>query len=190
MAVLSRIKGILLTPQTEWDAVARDTPATSVLLRSYLLPLSLLTPLATVIGMLFFDTRWSAEYGYSILRDRAPFIALTTYAFQIGSVYLLAAVLYLLARTERRAPSFLVALQVAVFGTIPVQLSGVFLVIPFGVVASLLAMMYAFYLYYLGAERLIGVRPADSAMFIGVAMVCMILLSSIIGGIASATGIV
>ena len=190
MASLSRIKGILLAPQSEWDAVARDMPSASALLRSYLLPLSLLTPVATTIGMLFFDTRWNAEYGYSILRDRAPFIAMATYVFQIASVYLLAAVLYLLARTERRAPSFLVALQVAVFGSIPVQLSGVFLVIPFGVVVSLIAMMYAFYLYYLGAERLIGVRQADSAMFIGVTMICMILLSSIIGAIASAIGIV
>jgi hypothetical protein len=69
------------------------------------------------------------------------------------------------------------------------MLSGAMLVIPFNVVFSLLAIMYSFYLYYLGAERLIGIRPADSAMFIGVVMVCMMVLSGLLGGIASSLGI-
>ena len=77
------------------------------------------------------------------------------------------------------------ALQVAVFGSVPVLLSGAALVIPFNVIVTLLAMLYSFYLYYLGDEKLIGIRPADSAMFIGVAMICMMVLSSVLGGIAS-----
>ena len=114
MAILNRITGMLLRPQAEWDAVAHEAPGTEVLLRNYLLPLCLLAPVATMVGMLAFDTKWNAQYGYSALRDRAPVIALATYGFQIISVYLLAVVLYFLARTERRSPSFLVALQVAV----------------------------------------------------------------------------
>ncbi len=190
MAILNRITGMLLRPQAEWDAVAREAPGTVVLMRNYLLPLCLLAPAATMVGMLAFDTNWNAQYGYSALRDRAPVIALATYGFQIVSVYLLATVLYLLARTEKRSPSFLVALQVAVFGSIPVLLSGATLVIPFNVIFTMLAMLYSFYLYYLGAEKLIGIRPADSAMFIGVAMICMMLLSSVLGGIVSALGII
>lgn len=189
MGILNRIKGMMLNPQAEWEAVARDMPGSLVLLRDYLMPLSLLAPLATVVGMLTFDTRWNPEYGYSLLRERAPVIALATYVFQIASVYLLAGVLYLLARTEGRSPGFLVTLRVAVFGSIPVLLSGVMLVIPFGVMFTMMAMLYSFYLYYLGAERLIGIRPADTAMFIGVVMVCMMVLSSIMGAIASALGI-
>jgi hypothetical protein len=180
---------MMFNPQEEWEAVARDMPGTGVLLRNFLLPLALLAPVATMVGMLMFDSRFSPEYGYSMLRDRAPVIALATFAFQIASIYLLAAVLFLMARTEGRSPSFLVALRVAVFGSIPVMLSGATLVIPFNVVFSLVAAMYSFYLYYLGVERLIGIKPADSAMFIGVVMVCMMVLSSLIGGIASALGI-
>lgn len=190
MAILNRIAGMLVRPQAEWDAIASEAPGTVVLLRNYLLPLCLLAPSATLIGMLAFDTGWSAQYGYSALRDRAPVIALATYGFQVVSVYLLAVVLYFLARTEKRTPSFLVALQVAVFGSIPVLLSGAALVIPFNVIVTMLAMLYSSYLYYLGAEKLIGIRPADSAMFIGVAMIGMMLLSSVLGGIASALGII
>jgi hypothetical protein len=188
--MLNRIKAMMLHPQAGWEAVARDMPAIRVLLRDFLLPLCLLAPMATLIGMLALDTSWNAEYGYSMLRGRAPVIALATYVFQVASVFLLAAVLYFLARTEARKPSFQVALQVAVFGSIPVLLSGITLVIPFSMIFTILAMIYSFYLYYLGAERLIGIRPADSAMFIGVAMFCMMVLSTVMGAIASAMGLV
>ena len=190
MSIVKRITAMLLHPASEWDAIARDAPSTGAMLRNFLLPLSLLAPLATMAGMSLFDTRWNAEYGYSQLRDRAFVIAVATYAFEIASVYLLATVFYFLARTEGKRPRFLAALQVAVFGSIPVLLSGAALVIPFGVIVTLMAMIYAFYLYYLGAERLLGIREADSAMFIGVAMFCMMVLSTLLGAVASALGIV
>lgn len=84
---------------------------------------------------------------------------------------------------------FLGALHAAVYGSIPVSLSGATLVIPFNVVFTMLAMMYSFYLYYLGAERLIGIRPADLAMLIGVAMFCVAVLSMALGAIAAALGL-
>ena len=189
MGALNRIKGIMLHPEAEWDAVARDMPGAAGLLRSILLPLALLAPIATIIGMFFFDTGWNADYGYSLLRDRAPVIAVATYAFEIASVYLLALVFHLLARTEGRTPGFLSSFQVAALGSIPLLLSGATLFIPFNVIFSMIAMLYSFYLYYLGAVRLIGIRPPDATMFVGVAMVCMLLLSGLMGGFASMLGI-
>lgn len=189
MGILKRIKGMMLHPRAEWDAVARDTPGAAELLRGFLLPLSLLAPMATIVGMRVFDSGWHPDFGYSMLRDRAPVIAVATYAFEIASVYLLAAVFYLLARTEGRSPSFLAAFQVAVLGSIPVLLSGATLVIPANAIFAMVSMFYSFYLYYLGAERLIGIRPSDATMFVGVAMICMLVLSGFMGGIASMLGI-
>lgn len=189
MGTLNRIKGIMLHPEAEWDAVARDKPGFTVLLRSFLLPLALLAPISTIIGMLYFDTGWNAEYGYSLLRDRAPVIAVATYAFEIASVYLLALVFHVLARTEGRTPSLLSSFQVAALGSIPLLLSGATLFIPFNIIFSMIAMLYSFYLYYLGVVRLIGIRPPDATMFVGVAMICMLLLSGFMGGFASMIGI-
>lgn len=180
----------MLRPEAEWDAVARDVPGASILLRNFLLPLSLLAPAATIVGMLLFDTGWNPEYGYSMMRERAPAIAVATYAFEITSVYMLAAVFYLLARTERRPPGFITTLQMATFGSIPLLLSGATLVIPFNVIFSLMALLYSFYLYYLGATRLIGMQPSDATMFVGMAMVCMLFLSGVMGAIGSALGVI
>ena len=176
-------------PEAEWRAVARDIPGPVVLLGKFLLPLSLLAPLATIIGMMVFDTGWNAEYGYSILRDRAPVIAIATYAFEIISVLMLATVFHFLARIEGRSAGFVPALQVAVFGSIPLLLSGVTLFIPFNVIISMVAMFYSFYLYYLGVSRLLGIRPSDATMFVGVTMICMLVLSGFMGGLASMLGI-
>lgn len=190
MRTLKRIKGMMLHPAKEWDAVATDMHGAMDLLRSFLLPLALLAPTATIVGMLYFDTGWNPEYGYSMQRDRAPTIAMGTYVFQIASVYLLAAVFYFLARTEGRSPSFLSAFQVAVLGSIPVLLAGATLVIPFNVIFTMMAMLYSFYLYYLGAVQLIGIRPSDATMFVGVAMICMLVLSGFLGAIVSTLGLV
>ena len=83
MGTLNRIKAMMLQPEADWDADACEMPGSVVLLRSFLLPLA---PLATIIGMLIVDTRWNPEYG-SMLRDRAPMIALGTYVFEIASVF-------------------------------------------------------------------------------------------------------
>ena len=64
------------------------------------------------------------------------------------------------------------------------------MVIPFGALVLLVAAMHSFYLYHLGAVRLFGINAPDAAMFTGVAMIGMMVLSGILGGIASALGLV
>ena len=55
MIALRRIVRIIFLPRLEWEAIAREEVSVDVLLRRYILPLSLLAPLATVIGMKWFD---------------------------------------------------------------------------------------------------------------------------------------
>ena len=61
--------------------------------------------------------------------------------------------------------------------TLFLMASGVTLVIPFNVIFSMMALLYSFYLYYLGATRLIGMQPSDATMFAGMAMVGMFYFS-------------
>ena len=178
-----------MRPAVEWDDVARNQPGALVLLREIILPLSLLAPAATYFGIQMFNVEWNAEYGYSMMRDRAPVIVVATYVFEVVSIYMLAGVFYLLARSEGRHPSFLDALRLSALGAIPLLLSGATLVIPFNVVFSMIATLYSLYLYYLGATRLIGIRESDATMFVGMAMLCMFILSGFLGAISAALGI-
>ena len=190
MNILRRIQGMIFSPQAEWESVANDPRKPSRLFVYFLLPLCLVGAVASLIGMLVFNANWNADFGYAKMRSPAPVVALATFAFEIISVYMLAAVLYLLARTEGKRPDFFTATAVAVFGSIPVLLAGAALVIPSGALVLLVAAMYSFYLYHLGAVRLFGINAPDAAMFVGVAMIGMMVLSGILGGIASALGVV
>lgn len=190
MNILRRIQGMMFSPEAEWETVAHEPRSAPQLFAYFLLPLCLLAPAASLIGMLVFDANWNADFGYAKMRTPAPVVALATFAFEIISVYLLAAVLYLFARTEGKRPDFFTATAVAVFGSIPVLLAGVALVIPFGALVLLVAAMYSFYLYHLGTVRLFGINAPDAAMFVGVAMIGMMVLSGILGGIASMLGLV
>jgi len=53
--ILRRIYLLLFYPRAEWDEIARETIRVDALVRSYILPLSLIPPIATVIGMKTFD---------------------------------------------------------------------------------------------------------------------------------------
>ena len=189
MGIVNRIRGLMSNPDREWESVATEAPGQLSLMRDYILPLSLLAPAATFIGMWFFDTSWDADHGYALPRERIAGIVAATYAFEIASVYLLAIVFYLLARTEGCRPSFVAAFQVAALGSVPLLISGVLLVIPFNIILTMFAMIYSFYLYHLGAVRLMGIRPVNSAEFVGVSLTCLLVLSGFMGAAGAMVGV-
>ncbi|MEO8508052.1 MAG: hypothetical protein ABI593_10510, partial [Betaproteobacteria bacterium] len=63
MATWQRILGIVVRPADEWDLIAREDTTVEELLRRFILPLSLLAPIASVIGMKFFDAGWDPDHG-------------------------------------------------------------------------------------------------------------------------------
>ena len=189
MSIVNRIRGLMWNPRIEWDSVARDAPGQMRLMRDFILPLSLLAPLATFVGMWFFDTSWDADHGYALPRERIAGIVAATYGFEIANVYLLALVFYLLARTEGCKPTFLAAFQVAALGSVPLLISGVLLVIPFNIILTLFAMLHSFYLYYLGAERLMGIRAVNATEFVGIALICLLVLSGFLGAAGAMVGV-
>ncbi|MBS1565277.1 MAG: hypothetical protein JST39_12865, partial [Bacteroidetes bacterium] len=54
MNLVERVRNILFSPKTEWNVIAGETATVGSLLTSYVIPLSLIPVLATVI----FDLTW------------------------------------------------------------------------------------------------------------------------------------
>ena len=53
MNLIERAKNILLTPKTEWDAIAADATPTQQLIIMYVLPLAAVAAIASFIGQVF-----------------------------------------------------------------------------------------------------------------------------------------
>ena len=137
MQRLRRIVYLIFRPTAEWDLIAQETTSVDALLRSYILPLALLAPIATVIGMETFDRDWSATQGYLVPADRIFATGATTYFSIVGSILLLAGIFALIAPMFGATRNYLAALKVATYGSIPVLLAGALLLLPVMVIVGL-----------------------------------------------------
>ena len=187
--ILRRIYLLLFYPRAEWDEIARETIRIDTLVRSYILPLSLIPPIATVIGMKTFDVSWNPAAGYQVPPDEIYAAGVATLFGSIGSIFLLAAIFRLIAPMYGSSRDFAAALKVATFGAIPVLLAGVALVVPVLVIVSVVALCHTLYLYWLGVHHVLGVEAGAQAEFIGVSITMLGGTSALLGAGASSLGL-
>jgi Yip1 domain len=187
--ILRRIYLLLFYPRAEWDEIAHETILVGTLVRSYILPLSLIPPLATVIGMKTFDASWNPAAGYQVPPDEIYAAGMATLFGSIGSIFLLAAIFRLIAPMYGSSRDFVAALKVATFGAIPVLLAGAVLVVPIFVIVSVVALCHTLYLYWLGVHHVLGVEAGAQAEFIGVSITMLGGASALLGAGASSLGL-
>jgi len=186
---LRRIYLLLFYPRAEWDEIARESIRVDTLVRSYILPLSLIPPIATVIGMKTFDASWNPAAGYQVPPDEIYAAGMATLFGSIGSIFLLAAIFRLIAPMYGSSRDFVAALKVATFGAIPVLLAGALLVVPIFVIVSVVALCHTLFLYWLGVHHVLGVEAGAQAEFIGVSITMLGGASALLGAGASSLGI-
>jgi len=185
---LQRIVSLFLHPDEEWQAIAREPIGVDSLLRRYILPLSLLTPAATVIGMQTFDAAWDPAAGYLVPPDEIFAAGATTLFGTIVSIFVLAGIFKLIAPMYDSSPSYVDALKVATFGAIPVLLAGATLFIPAMVIVSGVGLCHSLFLYWVGVGRVLAVSTGSKSEFIGISMTLLGGLSTLIGAMASSVG--
>jgi hypothetical protein len=189
VATLRRIALLLLRPEDEWDAIAREPIGVDALIRRYIVPLSLLAPIASVIGMTTFDADWDARAGYLVPAEEIYSAGAATLFATIASIFVLAAIFKLIAPMYGSSRSYVDALKVSTFGAIPVLLAGATLVMPVMVMVSVVALCHTLYLYWLGVGRVLSVSAGLQTEFIGISMTLLGGASTLIGALASSLGI-
>lgn len=189
MGPLHRIVQLLFRPQDEWETIAREPIGVDTLIRRYILPLSLLAPIATVIGMKTFDRSWDASSGYLVPPEAIYSAGAATLFSTIVSIFVLAAIFKLIAPMYGSSRDYVAALKVATFGAVPVLLAGATLVMPVMVMVSVVALCYTIYLYWIGVGRVLNVSAGSQAEFIGISMTLLGGASTIVGAIASSIGL-
>lgn len=184
----ARIKDVIFHPGTEWAVIARESGSAVALCARYLLPLALLAPIATVIGMNVFDYSWDQNKGFRIPHENILAVGLGNYFFAVLTVLLIAAVFFGMTRLVDGHRDWMASLKVAVYGAIPLMLSGVVLFMPVNVVICLIAMMHTLALYHSGVQTVMKVKQTEAAMFVGVSMVIVFFASTLLGALASSLG--
>lgn len=140
MKLFDRAKAIMLSPRTEWRVIEQEPSSPSELL-TYVAVLAAIPEIANFIGQ-------SLIGGYkpvvaSLLR------AIIAYGVHLAMVYIIAAVIDLLAPRFGGKKNFGNAVKLSVYSHTPLWLAGIFLLVP-GLNFLLMLGLYGIYLLWIG----------------------------------------
>jgi cytochrome bd-type quinol oxidase subunit 2 len=182
MALVDRVKNILLTPKTEWEVIDAEPTTVADLYKGYILPLAAIGPVASMIGALAFGYR-----GFG-MTYRPPIgtvlsTAIVTYLLTLGGVYVLALIIDALAPNFGGTQNQIQALKVAAYSSTASWVAGIFGLIPPLSVLGILG-LYSLYLLYLGLPVLMKTPPEKAMGYTAVVIIAAIVLFLVIGLVA------
>jgi len=155
--VFMRAKNILLSPASEWPVIAEENTGVADVFYGYVLILAAIPPLAILIGYSVIFGRIS--FGFAFIG------AIVQYSLSLGAVLFVALVAQWLAPKFGGRDDLEQATKLVSYSHTATWVGGLFFLIPFIRVASLLLALYGIYLAYLGATPVMAVPPERAAPY-------------------------
>lgn len=189
MKLIERARNIVVSPKTEWDAIAADPTPTRALITGYVLPLAAVAAVAAFIGIVFIGQSLG-PLGTVRMPVMAGLVGLVfQLAMAVAMVFLLGFIIDALAPTFGGQKNMAQAVKVAAYAYTPVWIVGILSIIPVLALLGILAALYAVYLVYLGLPRLMKSPQEKSAGYTAVVIVAAIVLGIVlaaVGGLLTA----
>jgi hypothetical protein len=189
MALVDRVKNILLSPRTEWPVIDAEPATVSSLYTGYIMPLAAIPVICQAIGM--------SAVGITIpfvgTHYRTPIVSAITsaavlYVFSLIAVFIVALIVDGLAPTFGGTKNQVQALKVVAYSYTASWVGGILSLIPALSVIGILFGLYSLYLLYLGLPVLMK-SPADKAVgYTVVVVICTIIITWVIFFTVAALG--
>ena len=185
--IFARIKGILLSPSTEWPLIAAEPTTAGSIYMGYVLPLALIGVIAGFIGSVLIGVAvpfiGAVRTGIVV----GLFSAVIKLLFAFVGVWLLSWLIDVLAPTFSGQRDSLRALKVAAYSYTPAWVAGIFYIIPvLGIVAAL-AGLYGLFLLYLGLPVLMRCPQDKSVGYTVVVVLCAIVMAVVLTVLTTCT---
>jgi hypothetical protein len=171
-STLGRAKAIIVTPQTEWPAIARAPQSHGSLLIGYIAIFALIPPLAHLAG-------GTLVGGYVPLASGLAGAAIA-YVLSVILVYVVALLIDVLAPTFGGTKNYANALRLTAYSFTPVWLAGIFLVVPGASFLTLLG-LYGFYLMWTGVAAMMQAPDKKALSYTAVVVAWALALQIVIG---------
>ena len=170
--LVKRVQAIILTPQTEWPVIERESGDTALLFSRYVAILALIPAVARFIGVVLIG-------GYvSFLAGLAA--AIVGYLLSFAVVYVVALIVDALAPSFGGQKNFPNALKLTVYSYTPAWLAGIFYLIP-GLSFLAVLGLYGFYLLWLGLPPLMRTPREQALIYAAAVVLCALLLVIVLG---------
>jgi Yip1-like protein len=173
--LIARVKGILLTPKTEWPVIAGESTTVGDLYKGYIVWLAAIPPLAAFLVTM----RFSASLALSQL--------IVTYALGLAMVFVVALIVDALAPTFGGTRDRVQALKTVAYCYTASWIAGIAAILPFiSVLIMLVAGIYGIYLLYLGLPHTMECPQDKAAGYTAVIIIVVIVLSFLIFAVIGA----
>lgn len=168
MALVDRVKNVLLTPKTEWPKIAEEPATAQTIYVGYVMILAAIGPIAMAIRGGAVGTAG----------------ALVAYAVSLAMTFVLALVVDALAPTFGGEKNFLRSLKLVAYSYTAAWVAGIFHLLPFlGGLLGLVAAIYSIYTLYLGVPVLTKCPADKAAGYTAIVVICALVLGVVVGGV-------
>ncbi|MEO7744138.1 MAG: Yip1 family protein [Usitatibacter sp.] len=193
MQLIERAKNMIVTPKTEWDAIAADPTPTAKIVTGYVVPLAAVAAVAGFIGMCLIGMSLPFLGTYRMGIGWGLGLAIYHVIMAVVFVYVLGFIVDALAPTFGGQKNMAQAVKLAAYSYTPAWLAGILTIIPALSILVLIGALYGLYLLYLGLPRLMKNPAEKSAGYTALVVVCAIVVGfiiSIVGGLITAPAMI
>src|SRR5687768_9312161 len=185
MNLVERAKNILITPKTEWDAIAADATPTQGLIVGYVLPLAAVAAVAAFIGQVFVGVSMGFM-GTMRIGLVAGLVGLVfSLVMAVAMVFLIGFIADALAPSFGGQKNMNQAVKVAAYSFTPVWVAGVLNILPMLGILVALAGLYAIYLIYLGLPKLMKAPQEKAAGYTAVVVLASIVVWVVVATVST-----
>jgi hypothetical protein len=187
MALVDRVKGILLNPKQEWATIETEPASVGSLFSGYAIPLAAIPAVAGLIGWSVIGVRFPLVGTIRVPMSNSLTRAAVTYVGSLVGVYVLGLIIDALAPNFGGQKNSTQAMKVAVYSMTASWVAGIFLIIPSLGILTILG-IYSLYLLFLGLPQLMKSPEDKSLVYTVVVVVVGIVIYAIIATVASRLG--
>ncbi len=183
--LIERVKGIVLSPKTEWEKIAAESTDVKSLYIGYAMILAAIPAICGFIGATVIGVSLPMIGNYRTGVAAALVQMVLGYVLGLAVIYVVSLVVNALAPTFDGQKNPVQALKLVVYSSTPVWLAGVFSLVPLLGVLGIIAGLYGLYLLYIGLTPLMK-NPQDKSIgYTALIVVCYIVLAIIMGVIVA-----
>jgi len=184
--LLQRAPEIIFRPHAAWKAISAERTPLPVLFLGYVLPLTAIGPAAKFISLRVVGVVEARDSVYRASVHDAAAAALFSLLIALAGVFLVGAIVNVLAPAFGAARSFGKALRVSAYALTPAWLGAALQVDPRVPALLLLGMavlqlVYSLYLLYLGLVTVMGAPSRRAAVYAPLAVFCAVLVAYAFG---------
>ena len=176
MAIIDRVKAILMSPGAEWQVIDGESGDIAGIYRHYLVYLAAVPAIASFLGM------WLFGFSFGGVSVKVGFFsglinAVLYYLLSLVLMYVIALIVDVLAPTFYGTRNQLAAFKLVAYGSTAALVAGVFYLIPAISFLAVVGAIYSIYLIWVGLPVLMKSPPGKNLPYMLLILVCSVLAS-------------